>query len=220
MNLFYKNNFNKFSKILLKIIFPFILFFTFSNSYASFSHQINSEWQTWYCYEFFITADTYNIDNWNITFDLPYSSFSSSWNLTYTHYNWTYTITWDNNNQVIYLGSTNSYWFCVNWDIKPTNIIFNDLTNTNTWTTNSWTTNSWTTQNEYYSNYTTNSWSLYFSWTRFFTDINYSTLHKWWDDLKDIKEILYQVFLLLLITNFFILIYIFYTFKNDLLWKR
>lgn len=47
-----------------------------------------------------------------------------------------------------------------------------------------------------------------------YEQINYS------QDINDLKDILYQMFLLQFFTFFFHLMRIFYTFKNDLLWKK
>ena len=87
------------------------------------------------------------------------------------------------------------------------------------------------------------TWNLYFSWTRIFESINYDSfkneLNKevlnidYWswniwtfetinyqEDLNDIKEILYQILLVNFFVWFFFLTWIFYSFKNDLLWKK
>ena len=88
----------------------------------------------------------------------------------------------------------------------------------------------------------TGSWDLFFSWTTFFSDINYDSFKNEiekevlsidyngiiWDfetinysqDLSDIKNILFQIFLVNMIVWFFVLFWVFYSITNDLLWKK
>jgi hypothetical protein len=85
----------------------------------------------------------------------------------------------------------------------------------------------------------TQTWYV-FSWSYIFEDINYESFQteillenleintssgtyqtiNYKEDLQDIKAILYQILLIIFFTCFFHLTWIFYTFKNDLLWKR
>lgn len=85
----------------------------------------------------------------------------------------------------------------------------------------------------------TQTWYV-FSWTHIFNDINYDSFKtelilenleintsswtyqtiNYKADLEDIKAILYQLLLVIFFTNFFFLTWIFYSFKNDLLWKK
>ena len=131
--------------------------------------------------------------------------------------NWTYF------NNYINLSST---WIL---DVNIKNSSLNTLvTNTDpiyvTWSFNSsfsWTSYTWVSQDLYNEVFSWSTWSLYFSWVRLFEDINYPALHSnTWNDLKDIKEILYQMLLIVLFVWFFHLTWLFYSFKNDLLWKK
>ncbi len=104
-------------------------------------------------------------------------------------------------------------------------IISYSFTSANTWETNTWKVFSWSIifqDIEYESlkneiqkdilnfSYTNNEGT--FIWE--YEQINYS------QDINDLKNILYQMFLLQFFTFFFHLMWIFYTFKNDLLWKK
>jgi hypothetical protein len=84
------------------------------------------------------------------------------------------------------------------------------------------------------------SWELYFSWTQIFNDVDYSSFKRelkledlqinssswtyqsinYKEDFNDLKEIQYQILLIHFFVWFFHLMWIFYTFKNDLLWKK
>jgi len=112
-------------------LIPFIgILWSFYTSWAYFEHKINSDWGSWYCYDFIITANPWEtIDNWNITFDLN-QTISQKWNANFNSNNWKYTITPLEWNKTI-----NNWWmtnigFCIKNPTKPANIVF-----TNNWTT-------------------------------------------------------------------------------------
>jgi hypothetical protein len=175
-----------------KSIFLMGLFFLIpqiTNANISFENRKTAEWDTWYCYNFYLkNTETQAILNWKIKFDLPTNaSIYDKWNWNFSNSNNSIEITpldWNNRLEVNW---KTDIWICVTGTKElPKNINFNysfpntSTTYYNTWATTNTNNNNNTNSNSYTINYPENKNWVY--WIDRNGDGNYDevmTINPW-----------------------------------------